>query len=812
MSFESENDTRPFVVRPAMNCPGTAVSRLASSVGATDSPRKPYRAANPCFRRHWLRFWTQNLGRRMSAASGTTPTGSTRTRRPSASMLLAFVLVSSSLVAPLAGADLAIRSVEPIKDPVERYGLFELKADIAGNWENPFDPDEIDVQANFTAPSGRKLAIPGFYYRECGPGPKGRPEVTGPPEWRVRFAPQETGAYTCTLTARDRSKKEVTSAILRFTCVDGKSHGFIRVSKENPHYFAFDDGTSFFPIGMNIGWGRIDDFRKLIGRLGDAGGNFARVWVCNYGDLRLDTPFRAGREDTGVGRWDLTGGWSLDRLFQMAREKGIYIQLCIEHHHMTWEKEWPGHPLHVLQGGFLDSAEGYFTDPRALKVERDRTRYLCARYGYATQLFAWEMFNEVQFCVGYKNVADKTRAWHVEISRYLRSIDPWQHPHTTSSVASLFDLPEMDFNQSHNYHALDKAREIAEAAHQQRAQFKKPHFHGEFGPRIASTEELGKVDPDGRMLHEVLWAATMGGDAGAPAPWWWWEYVHRQELYPHFAALAAFVKEIHFIRASFEPVVGAEVDFIQRPEHPEYRDLSINPANGSWKEAPFNQPVSAKVSHDGVVDGEDRLAKVLHGLKHHEPLHNPATFELDARDPCRFHIRVVAVSPHGGAKLVVTIDGKKVLERELAEADIVKNADGTGKDVICSIDVPAGKHKLTVSNTGIDWCDVRYQLDGYVEVWKPRLRAFILAGKSLTLAWVQHTDHTAEKRAQGIEAKPIQGAELKIPGQADGTYRVEIWDTYEGKKTGEVDASAKEGLLRVPLPAIRTDVGLKIGK
>jgi hypothetical protein len=709
------------------------------------------------------------------------------------------------------GAELAIRAVQCGKEVVERYGLLELKADISGDWENPFDPDEIDVQARFTAPSGKVVAIPGFYFRDCKlVGPKSRLEVTGPPEWRVRFAPQEIGAYTCTLSARDRSKKEVTSAPVQFTSKAGKNRGFIRVSTDDPHYFAFDDGSPFFPIGPNIAWARVEDYRKLIGRVGDAGGNFARVWVCNYGALRVDTPFKAGREDTGTGRWDQIGSWSLDRLFEMAREKGAYLQVCIEHHHMTWEKEWPDHPLHVSQGGFLDSAERFFTDPRALKVERDRTRYLCARYGYSTTLFAWELFNEVQFCVGYKNVADKAREWHAEISRYLRGIDPWRHPHTTSSLATLFDLPEMDFNQSHNYHAQDKAGEIAETARQQHAQFTKPHFHGEFGPKIASTEELGKVDPDGQMLHEVLWAATMSGDAGAPSPWWWWEYVDRQDLYPHFAALAAFVKEIDFPRGAFAPVKDAEVDFIVRPERPGYKDLLIEPVGGSFKEAIFNQPVSVTVGRDGIVDGKERLAKVLHGLTHHEPLHNPATFELDARDPCRFHVRVTGISPYGGAKLVLSIDGKALLRRDLVETDVVKNADGTGKDVLCSVDVPAGKHKLTVSNTGIDWCNVRYQLDGYVEVWTPKLRAFVLAGKPLTLAWVQHTDHTADKKAQGIAAKAAEGTELKIPGQKDGRYRVEIWDTHQGKKTGDVEASAQEGLLRVPLPAVSTDVALKI--
>ena len=38
----------------------------------------------------------------------------------------------------------------------------------------------------------------------------------------------------------------------RFECVEGKSHGFIRVSEKDKFCLEFDDGTFYYPIGHNI--------------------------------------------------------------------------------------------------------------------------------------------------------------------------------------------------------------------------------------------------------------------------------------------------------------------------------------------------------------------------------------------------------------------------------------------------------------------------------------------------------------------------------------------------------------------------------
>src|ERR1035437_7311321 len=77
--------------------------------------------------------------------------------------------------------------------PVGRYEKVELRVDVQATFENPYDPDDVDVWAEFTAPSGRVWQIWAFY------NPSSWSAL-----WMVRFAPTETGTWLYLLHARDR--------------------------------------------------------------------------------------------------------------------------------------------------------------------------------------------------------------------------------------------------------------------------------------------------------------------------------------------------------------------------------------------------------------------------------------------------------------------------------------------------------------------------------------------------------------------------------------------------------------------------------
>ena len=105
---------------------------------------------------------------------------------------------------------------EPPK-AIGKFDKYEIAFDLSRQYDDPFDPEVINIEACFTAPSGKKIAVYAFYYLDYPREELMKTCVRGiscevPPaagghagaHWRVRFAPQEEGPYQGYLVARDQ--------------------------------------------------------------------------------------------------------------------------------------------------------------------------------------------------------------------------------------------------------------------------------------------------------------------------------------------------------------------------------------------------------------------------------------------------------------------------------------------------------------------------------------------------------------------------------------------------------------------------------
>jgi len=122
---------------------------------------------------------------------------------------------------------LAIHGVELSMNRVPRFHVVELTVDLSATYGNPFDPEDIAVDAIFITPSGRKMKFPGFFYQGFKAEYEDDLELLsrdGEPAWKVRFAPVEMGSYNVSVSVRDRSGT-VTSEERKFDCVEkGQTH------------------------------------------------------------------------------------------------------------------------------------------------------------------------------------------------------------------------------------------------------------------------------------------------------------------------------------------------------------------------------------------------------------------------------------------------------------------------------------------------------------------------------------------------------------------------------------------------------------
>lgn len=101
---------------------------------------------------------------------------------------------------------------------IKKYEKFEVNLDLAYvGIENPYDPRDIDVYAQFTTPSGKQIRINGFYdnYRNAD-------------QWKVRFSPGETGEYTYQVFVEDAGGTGESAAAsflqLNRNITDGSDH------------------------------------------------------------------------------------------------------------------------------------------------------------------------------------------------------------------------------------------------------------------------------------------------------------------------------------------------------------------------------------------------------------------------------------------------------------------------------------------------------------------------------------------------------------------------------------------------------------
>lgn len=735
----------------------------------------------------------------------------------SASMTIRFADMPSRLPGEIVPSDnaLSLRGATANRAQVPVYGLFELDVDLAAVYDNPFDPDQVALDARFIAPSGAVLQVPGFYMvdfssESISAGQVLRP--SGKQGWRVRFTPLETGSYTYVLTARDKSGT-VTGAGGTFDAVPPETRGFVRTSNRDPHYFAFDNGESYYPIGHNLPSYAItgQTAEQALRKMAAAGENYNRPWMSSYTGLGIEW-------EHALGWYRQDEAWRVDEMLRLGQELGMYFMLCMDTHQDFRDgPRWTINPYNIARGGPCETFRDWFTHPAARAAYRKRLRYTVARWGFSPHVFAWELGNEFE---GWPDTpGENLVAWHEEMSAWLTSIDPFDHLVTTSfwsktGPPQFWNMPNIDIAQTHCYTNNDYGvgPVLGGYCTYQAAHYEKPNLLAEFG--IRSHESTSDKDPEGWHIHNALWACVMSRCAGAPMPWWHENYIDPLNLYFHFTSIKHFVAEIAMDQGLWRPLESPVIAYAPDQFEPIQKDAEIVPPF-HWGKPPVNQFF---VADDGTVNDMESLPRLLQGRAHGE-LRNPPVFVVDYPEDGRFLVHVGAVSNAG--LLRIRLDDELTLEKPLpCGPDFGKKSIWreqwkiweTTYDETFGIDVPKGQHRIQVDNNGgADWLYVeRYVFTGCLTRPPAPLVVYGMQNDASALVWIQHRDSTWHAHANGEAPPATKPATLTLPAFEAGDYTLEWWDTWNGAVVNAESVTAKANGLAVLLPPIATDVSLKI--
>jgi len=356
---------------------------------------------------------------------------------------------------------------------VPRYEVFELTFQHDGTYEDPFFDVSLDVTS--VSPSSKQVRIGGFHYKQD--------------LWKARFAPSELGRWTYRFVFRN-AKGQAASGEGDFTCIKGRmpNPGFVRRNPENPDRFVFDDGTPYFPIGVQDCWGDgnhngsvLDEFsmegpfrtdlkdppalppgpmfvRGPSSNPQNADVFFRYFGRCGFNLYRFSQKNCSYELYRDLDHYLVQEGIMTDELLQCARRYGFRNFYGLFGYQPVFNKE-------------PDNAEGLAKVKRFIKYGVDR---------WGVYVDFWEFLNE-------QHADDR---WYQAMIPYLRSIDPYAHPITTS-----WERPELDgieINAPHWYqreNELESDRVTASRA-QQWKRAGKPVIVGEQGNHIDKSKPV----------------------------------------------------------------------------------------------------------------------------------------------------------------------------------------------------------------------------------------------------------------------------------------------------------------------------------
>lgn len=418
---------------------------------------------------------------------------------------------------------------------VARYQRLELTLSAEPAPTDPYDPAQAPT-VHFRSPAGASFDVPAFWYQDFG---RQTLSPQGDPHWRLRFTPSEAGEWTAQAALPGQGRGEPVA----FEVTSSTSSGFLRVHPENPRYLAFEGGAPFFAIGINLGWSTGDvlaDYERWFDALFEQGANTARLWMASWS-------FGLEWRDTGLGDYTnrLDRAWLLDRVFEMAEARGIYLILVLINHgafSTTTNPEWRDNPYNAALGGPCEEPQCFATDEKAKAFFKRRLHYLAARWSHTPNLLAWEWWNEINWT---PISTPLFMPWLTEMTAYLRQHDPYNHLSTHSYAGSgepsVWLMPELDLMQKHEYTMRDPLQFFPRGYTELARVAQKPLLFGEFG-NSTGTEDTSSLDQDGIHLHNGLWAAALSGYASTAMYWWWDSYVEPLDLWYRFGGLATFLE------------------------------------------------------------------------------------------------------------------------------------------------------------------------------------------------------------------------------------------------------------------------------
>lgn len=453
-----------------------------------------------------------------------------------------------------------------------------------GRWHAALRSSQVVTAVRFVAPDGTEYRRPPFRHQpvEFIYDDHGYETIApaGETVWAARFTPDQPGVWRCAWLNTDGQVVDEDA----FTCAAGTHPGYVEISRRDPRYFAFTNGTPYVAIGLNLclpeyfalstgeefktgskrGTLGARQYERWFRELAGNGGNFARLWL-GHSYFQVETEV--------AGEHDLRRFAALDRVVELARQYGIRLKFCLEYFRGFGDGAFPSRVLrHPVDGRTPKDMDEWFQAADWQGLWRRKLDALLARYGDDPVVMAWELWNEINCCA--TSSFQVPEAWTRRRLREIKAASPRNL--VTNSLGSYdwegfqalqdaFKMPEMEFQQVHRY--LDQGASLAICRTDPVAFSIDAVQRSRCPDRPVLLAETGAVndchsgpfryyaaDHDGLIFHDTTYPAFFAGAAGSGHIWHWDRYVDPKNLWYGFRALAAMLEGVAVDRQAFTPM------------------------------------------------------------------------------------------------------------------------------------------------------------------------------------------------------------------------------------------------------------------
>jgi hypothetical protein len=679
---------------------------------------------------------------------------------------------------------------------VGRHEKLEMQIRVDGRYDNPFDPEVVDVAVLIKTPSGEQVTLPAFYSqqyerRKLGQG-RSRANwyyPVGMGTWEARFAPMQTGTYLATATLKDHTGT-IRSGSVRFDCVLSSSKGYLRTGRDDPRYLEFTEGDTFFPIGQNlafIGEGQYVNLTKaeeIFGKLNTNGANFLRIWTCCQ-DWAMAI-------EAKKSAWDRS--WQRDAPIEPCPDAGSSgpdgsVRRCvkIDSNGKASVTVSPSHPVglrpstrYVLSGRFMAKR------PTALRVNLGRNiwEFSCESPGQN----GWREFRqefvtgENEFWLGrttlslvgsgtvwlgglsLKEAPDGPELlWEADVNRPVRGfynqldcfmLDEIVEAAQNNGIYLMLCMLTRDLYMASL--SDDKSAEYDQAIRDAKKFMRYAVARWGYSTHVAAWEYFNEINPSlptGRFYTEV-------GD-----------YLEEIDVYHHLRTTSTWASSARDCR-----LPSLDIGQVHRYMRPDTKEEFKDEVAVVLSQAKF---LRTHAPDKPVLIGEFGLATPKWGL---------SEYMKQDTEGVHFHNSLWA-SAFAGVSGTAMFWWWDELDRQ--------NAYGHYRPLAMFLKDLSLMGLRSVHDSAADG---RYRWLGYL-------------GKDRAYLWV--ANYQATWWNQVVDKKhptPIEGATVVIQGLDAGDYRLEWWDTYEGKIIRSDKISFAEDPLKISVPSFRQDIACRMVK